>query len=342
MNERKKLILQAVVDDYISTADPVGSRSIARKYNLGISPATIRNEMADLEEEGYLCQVHTSSGRIPSDTGYRFYVDVIMEAKPLSPDERRKVLQELAHRQGQIEATVQHTARILASLTNQAVVVISPRFGESVIRRIDLIPMSEDSLLVIMITEPGFVNTRIVQLSGTISPQEIVGITHYLNERLNGKAVKDLRSTLLNEIEWELRRYKYLAQEAIELLLKALDDKGTERVFREGTVNMLAQPEFQDISKVKGLLSILEEDDLMFDILTGINPSGGVEILIGHENAIEELHECSIVSASYEVGGHMAGIIGILGPTRMDYSRIVNLVGFVADSLSGALAKSRR
>lgn len=338
MDERKKLILRAVTDEYISTAEPVGSRSIARRYNLGISPATIRNEMADLEEAGFLEQPHTSSGRIPSDKGYRFYVDVMVEPKEPSRTLRQRILQEFIERQGQIEALIQHTAKILASLTKQAALVISPSFQESTIQHIRLLPLDETRLLVVLVTDPGFVNTRIVELSQAISRGEVGRISGYLNSRLRGLTIRDFRATLIKEIQGELSRYLCLAEEATDMLVKALDDTGPERIYREGTVNMLEQPEFQDVRKVKELLEVLEEDDLMFETLSRLSSGGNAEVIIGHENRHAGLYPCSIVSASYEIGGRISGTIGIIGPTRMDYSRIVALVRYVSECLSEFLS----
>ncbi|HHY46894.1 MAG TPA: heat-inducible transcription repressor HrcA [Firmicutes bacterium] len=340
IDERKKLILRAVTDEYISTAEPVGSRSIARRYNLGISPATIRNEMADLEEAGYLEQPHTSSGRIPSDKGYRFYVDVMLEPKEPSRSLKQRILREFIQRQGEIEALIQHTAKILATLTNQAALVISPSFQESTIQHIRLLPLDEMRLLVVLVTDPGFVNTRIVELSRGISGGDIERISGYLNGRLKGLTIRDLRATLVNEIQSELSRYRSLAEEATSLLVQALDDTGPERIYREGTVNMLGQPEFQDVKKVKGLLEVLEEDGLMFEALSGTPPGRGTEVVIGHENRHAGLYPCSIVSASYEIKGRVSGAIGIIGPTRMDYSRIVALVKYVSECLSEFLSEA--
>ncbi|NPV52783.1 MAG: heat-inducible transcription repressor HrcA [Firmicutes bacterium] len=336
MNERKKRILQAVTDDYISTAEPVGSRTIARRYNLGISPATIRNEMADLEEGGYLEQPHTSAGRIPSDKGYRFYVDAIMQARPLSKEERAAIYKELKQRQHEIEALIQHTARLIADLSHCAALVLCPRLQNSVLRHIELIPLNDENILVILVTSPGFVETRVVETPRPLSAGELHRVAEFLNARLQGMVVADIRFSLLEQLHSELVRYNSLLEGTLDLIIKTFRTSGKERIYREGTMNILEQPEFRDIEKVKPLFEFLGEDDTLIDVL-GSASSGQIRVVIGKEHGMAEIRDCSMISAPYGTRSNIVGILAVLGPTRMDYARIIGLVEFMAGLLSDTL-----
>ena len=339
MTERKKRILQAVTDDYISTAEPVGSRTIARRYNLGISPATIRNEMADLEENGYLEQPHASAGRIPSDKGYRFYVDMIMMTKDLSPREKTGIKRELEKRRREIEGLMQYTARIMADLTQYTALIFCPRLKNNIVKHLELIPLGEADALVVLVMSPGFVETRVVDLPTPVSKEDLAQVGRYLNERLKGLTIGSIKTSLLREMQRELKRYSNILEGAMELLVRSLEADYRERVYLEGTVNLLEHPEFKEIEKAKPVLNILSEGGTLFEALVDILNRGGVKAVIGRENPQEEMKRCSLVGASYEVHGRIAGGLGLLGPTRMDYSRAMALVGFMAECLSEILTE---
>ncbi|HHV63178.1 MAG TPA: heat-inducible transcription repressor HrcA [Firmicutes bacterium] len=339
MNERKKRILQAVTDDYISTAEPVGSRTIARRYNLGISPATIRNEMADLEESGYLEQPHTSAGRIPSDKGYRFYVDSLMQARPLSKEQQARIYRELKRRQHEIEALIQHTAKLIADLTSCAALILCPRLQDRVLKHIELIPLNEENVLVILVTSPGFVETRVVEIPHPISAEELRKVAEFLNAHLQGMIVSNIRVSLLKQLHLELVRYNSLLEGTLDLIIKTIRKSGKERVYREGTMHILEQPEFRDIEKVKPLFEFLGEDDTLIDILGNASSHGELRVVIGKEHEMAEIRDCSMISAPYGIRGNIVGILAVLGPTRMDYARIISLVEFVAGLLSDTLTE---
>jgi len=335
MDERKMRILQAVTNDYIDTAEPVGSRTIARKYKLGVSSATIRNEMADLEEAGYLTQPHTSAGRIPSDKGYRFYVDMLMDPHEMSRDEKRFVQEKFDSLERQIEELVHSTAHLLALLTRYISVAITPATEKATLKHIQLIALSLYRLLVILVTDPGFISNRIVELKEPITPEETERLSRYLNQRLRGLGLRDIGSGLIREMEEEVSN-PVLLDHVMSMVTKGLDE-GQERLCLDGAMNIFEQPEFRDIERARLLLNTLEEKDLVFSILDQTTLDSGVTVRIGGENKHEEVCDCSFVTATYEVRGQVIGSVGVVGPTRMHYSRTMAIVRFVSDQLSETL-----
>ena len=336
LDERKRRVLQALTDDYIQTAEPVGSRNLARKYNLGVSPATIRNEMADLEEEGYLHQPHTSAGRIPSDKGYRYYVDELMARWEPGPAERSAVYREVVAVRRAMEEMVHEAARLLARSTQYASVVAAPRLEASIFRRLDLVPLDDVRVVAVVVADPGFVQHRIVELKHPVSPAQCDEMAARLNRRLFGVRYGDIKRDLLAGIREETGQPE-LYDAVADLLTTGLEDRQAEKVYLEGTLNILNQPEFRDIERARSLLAMLEAREILNEVLSLAARGSGTTVIIGQENPVAGLRECSVVSAAYRLGDEVVGAIGVLGPTRMDYSKAVGMVQYVADQLSEAL-----
>lgn len=341
LNERKRRILRAVTEDYINSAEPVGSRTIARRYNLGVSPATIRNEMSDLEEEGYLQQPHTSAGRIPSDKGYRFYVDSLMSPQEVSAEDRETVRRLMQARNQQMEEIVHQTARLLAFLTRYTAIVIAPNISYGTVRRVQLIPFDTWNVLVVVVIDPGFVQNRVVETSKPIPPAELARLNEFLNSRLVGSTLADIGPGMLNEIRAEINDDN-LYMEAMELLNKGLREIKSEKVFLDGVLHLLNQPEFKDLDKVKVLLNVLDDEASLLRLVSDLISTSGSRVIIGSENPQQELQECSLVTATYELNNQVIGTVGVLGPTRMEYERVVSMVEFIAYSLSELLSESTR
>lgn len=331
-------ILQAVTDDYILTAEPVGSRTLARKYGLGVSPATIRNEMADLEELGYLQQPHASAGRIPSDLGYRYYVDGLMAPASLDEVERRAIQAELTRRAA-IEDLVHSTSQLVASLTRYASLAVAPRMEDAVLRRVELISLDPRAVLVIFVAMPGMVEHRVVETHRSWTPDDLARVEGALNECLEGVTVRDLGRTLLQQVADALNDPD-LYDGAASLLEEALGAGGDERIYVEGAVNLFHQPEFRDVDRLRPLLEFLEQKEELLNVLSSHSQSG-LTIRIGQENGEGPLQGCSLVTATYEVDGQVVGQIGVLGPTRLEYRRVVAVMRLVAEELSQALAARR-
>ncbi|HEY8532157.1 MAG TPA: heat-inducible transcriptional repressor HrcA [Limnochorda sp.] len=338
MDQRKMRILQAVTDDYILTAEPVGSRTLARKYGLGVSPATIRNEMADLEELGYLQQPHASSGRIPSDLGYRYYVDGLMSPATLDEAERRAIQAELTRRVA-LEELVHSTSQLVASLTKYASLAVAPRMEDAVLKRVELVSLDPRTVLVIFVAMPGMVEHRVVETRRSWTRDELAHLEAALNECLEGLTVRDLGRTVSQQLA-DVLGDRDLYEAADALLEEALEAGGEERIYVEGAVNLFHQPEFRDVDRLRPLLEFLEQKDALLNVLNSHGQSG-LTIRIGQENGEGPLQGCSLVTATYEVDGHVVGRIGVLGPTRLEYSRVVAVIQLVAEELSRALAYRR-
>ena len=336
LDDRKKSILKVVTDDYIASAEPVGSRTIARRYNLGLSPATIRNEMADLEESGYLEQPRTSAGRIPSETGYRYYVDALISLQRLSQQEINGIYKEMEGYHQEIEAIIHQTSKILVHMTKYPSVVLSPQFQTAIFRHIQLVKLSATTILVLIVTDTGYVENKIIELKTEVSSEELDRISELLNRKLRGICLKDLQSTLLNDIRSELVFHDQFFNESIKLLIKAIANRSTERVYIDGAIKILEQPEFTDLQKFKPLMNALEEEERLYKLLS-CNSGRGAQVKIGHENDELGLHDCSVITANYEITGRTVGVIGVLGPTRMDYAKVLPIVEYTASVLSELL-----
>jgi heat-inducible transcriptional repressor len=338
LDERKKQILKVVTDDYIASAEPVGSRTIARRYDLGLSPATIRNEMADLEESGYLEQPHTSAGRIPSERGYRYYVDALMSLQKLTDNDIEQIHGELDQYHQEIESVIHQTSKILVQMTKYPSIVLSPQYQTAIFRHIQLIKLAANTILVLIVTDTGYVENKVIELQGDVSTEELDQISALLNQKLRGINLKDLRPTLLNEIRSDLVFHNQLFNEAIKLLVKSITNKTNERVLVDGATKILEQPEFADIQKFKPLLNVLEEEERIYKLLSN-GANRGAQVKIGHENEDHGIQDCSVVTASYEIAGRTVGVIGVLGPTRMEYAKVLPVVEHTAAILSELLTQ---
>lgn len=342
LDPRKKKILKVITDDYIVSAEPVGSRTIARRYDLGLSPATIRNEMADLEEGGYLEQPHTSAGRIPSDQGYRYYVDALMSLQKLSDKEIERIHQELDQHHQQLESIIHQTSKILVQMTRYPSLVLTPHSEDAVFRHIQLVRLSDTTILTLVVTDTGYVENKVIEFEGGISDSELDRISTVLNQKLRGLRLKDLRSSVLNEIRSDLMFHQEFYNEAIKLLTRGISNTGTkEKVYIDGATKILEQPEFSEIHKFKPLMDALDEEDRLYKLLSQ-NVTRGTFIKIGNENKSLGLSDCSVVTASYEIAGRTVGVIGVLGPTRMDYAKVLPIVENTAAILSELLTQMSR
>lgn len=339
MDERKSRVLQAIIDDYVSTAEPVGSRTIARKYRLGVSPATIRNEMADLEDLGFLEQPHTSAGRIPSNRGYRYYVDCLMQHRDLSPEEEDQIRKVFERKVREFETLIQLTARSLSDATHLTSLVTGLQVSKAAFKQLKLVPLSGDRALLVFVTDTGFVENKVIEVPLEVTLVELERISELLTDNLKGTPVESLRRDTLRQLQDELGRYGALLEQSLDFLAGDSDTKDRERVYLAGTTNMLAQPEFKDIDKVRSLLGALEQDEVVFEVLGDPNRTVGLCVTIGEEIKYREMQECSMVSATYSVGDRTIGRIGVLGPKRMEYAKVVAVVENVTQRLTNALNK---
>ncbi|MDP4159531.1 MAG: heat-inducible transcriptional repressor HrcA [Bacillota bacterium] len=341
MDERKRKILRAIVQDYIATAEPIGSRTIARKFDLGVSPATIRNEMADLEDLGYIEQPHTSAGRIPSDAGYRYFVDCLMDPQVLNDEEKEIIERESTKRIQQIQEVISHTSKLLSELTNLTSIVLGPHKAKSAFGKMHFLPYQPGQVIMVIVKENGVVENHIVDVGENITAEELQKVAGVFNQKMRGYSLDHVKRSLLHEIYSELSRQRHLIDNTLDMLSTILDDSEEEdRVYLGGTLNILNQPEFKDLSKVKTLFKVFEENEPLKKLL---HPNQeGLNVTIGGENTLKEFQDCSVISANYKVNGITIGAVGVLGPTRMDYAKAIAIVDFMTRSLTEVLTRRRR
>lgn len=340
LDDRKNKVLQALIEDYVSTAEPVGSRTIARKYHLGVSPATIRNEMADLEEMGFLEQPHTSAGRIPSDRGYRYYVDCLMDVKDVDVQEYEHIRRTFERKVREIDTLVRETARLLSDTTHLTTVISGPQIQKAHFKELKVVPLGGDKAVLVYITDSGFVENQLLELPMEVTVLEFQRVSEVLNEQLRGQPVESLSRTAIRTLQHELSRYGALLEQALQFLGSDLEPGDRHRLYLGGTTNMLSQPEFRDVTKVRNLLTLLEDDEVVSEVLAA-EQAKGPSIQIGEEIKIRELADCGIVSAVYKLGEEVIGRIGVIGPKRMEYARVVSIVNEVTKQLAEAAQRNR-
>ena len=331
MDERKFRILQAIIDDYILTAVPVGSRTISKKYDMGLSSATIRNEMSDLEELGYLDQPHVSAGRIPSAKAYRLYVDQLLNTGRIPSDSDAAVKGHFLGRMHQMEDVIDHAAQVLSSLTSYTAVVLPPTGKMPKIRTIQLVPVSDTSALVVIVTDMGIVRDQVVQVASDLDSDALYAISKTLTERLQGLTLHEAVAQMP-----QLMQGMHENERLLQGLGKALgqqDEMTHPHVAVGGTSNMLAYPEYSDMEKARSFLSLMETRDRLADIISQKGEMA-FTVRIGPETGVPEMADCSIVTATYSTGSGRQGTIGVIGPTRMRYSRVLSVMNTMGQQLS--------
>ena len=325
LSERKLKILQAIIIDYIETAEPVGSRTLSRKYDLGVSAATIRNEMSEMEEEGYLKQLHTSSGRVPSDKAYRLYVDKLMESRILAKIQREALRENLMQKFHEVQNLLKHSAEYLSELTDYTSIAMAEKTKENRIKHLQLVPVDEERILVVLIMDTGLVKNTLLRIGQNLEPQELQKISNFLNQHLQGMEIRKVSRLVIEKIQRELYEYR----RAIELILLHLQEvvKEVEQidVFFSGTTNIFNFPEFNDIVKARSFLAMLEEKELIKNLLS-LPDQEGLRVSIGKENLYDIAQECSLVTTTYKIDNRTIGHLSVIGPTRMDYSKVVSIM----------------
>lgn len=332
MEERKLKILQAIINDYINTGEPVGSRTIAKKYDLGISSATIRNEMADLEDMGYIEQLHTSSGRRPSDKGYRLYVDKLMEIPRISPEEeiliKTKIINEAIF---EVDKILKQAMSLVSEMTKLTCIVKASSSNKSHIKAIQLIKVDVNSILCVILTDTGAIKNSIIRVTKNVSADDLMKLTTLINERVKGLTIEQINLEVINNLKTDLSGHEDIFSSIITNLYAILKESDSSEVYMEGTTNIFNYPEFQDVEKVREFLSLVENNDIIRGLFNGSN---GINISIGNENQIIEAKECSVISSVYGIQGRPFGAIGVIGPTRMPYSNVIKVITEVVEQIN--------
>lgn len=335
LSERKKKILRAVVESYVQTAEPVGSKAILELADLNVSSATIRNELADLTEQGYLEQPHTSAGRIPSPKGYRLYVNELMEEQRLSIEETRQINEALHLKMKELDKVIDQAGRMVSQLTNYPAFALAGGARRTTIRRFDLIMVDVNSFIVVVMTDNNVVKNKLIHLPAELNEPQLQLLTTLLNSSFVGKSLEELTPELMRVAEHAAGSSYGLISLVVSFAMEVLDDMENSPVYTSGASHILNHPEYQDVGKAQKLMSYLSEEQSLAHSLA-IPSMGGdnTRILIGPENVADELKDTSVVLASYDIGDGLRGVIGVVGPTRMDYAKVAAKLSYVADGLS--------
>ena len=337
LTDRQLLILQVIVDDFIRSAQPVGSRSLSKKEEISFSSATIRNEMSDLEELGFIEKTHTSSGRVPSEKGYRYYVDHLLSPQALNQQDITIIKSIFAERIFEFEKIIQRSARILSDLTNYTSIVLGPAVSINKLKRIQIIPLNKETAVAIFVTDSGHVENRTFYLPATIDASDLEKTVNILNDRLAGVPLEELNDKIYKEVAMLLRQHIHNYDFMLHTIVDTLKLPANEKLFFGGKTNMLSQPEFHDVSKIKSLLTMIDQEDWLYNLIR--EDSAGIHVKIGRENKNSAMENCSLITATYSVGAEKLGTIAILGPTRMEYSRVISLLQFLSKDLTAVLTK---
>lgn len=331
LNERKTKILEAIINDYVATAEPIGSRTIVKRYGLGISPATVRNEMSDLEDMGLILQPHMSAGRIPSDKGYRLYVDSLMRYRELTDDEMSFLRGIIERNIRHIDYLMQETAKAISLLTNYTVIVSEPKLKTSKIKHIQLMPFDGENIMVVVITDAKEVKNIALNTGGAAEHAALCALTDLLNERFAQRPIESLSP----DDAKGFGEHQRLADAVVAAIIKEFQLTDAQ-LFTSGVKNILGYPEFSNAELAKDIFQALEEKGPLLTLLCS-EGKGGVDILIGNENNIEQMRRCSVIKTAFSVKGARAGGIGIIGPTRMDYSQVASVLSAIVKKINHAL-----
>jgi len=338
LDKRKIKILKAIISSYIDNAEAVGSRTISKKYELGVSPATIRNEMSDLEEMGFLVQPHTSSGRIPTDKAYRYYVDDLWKKASNSKDSNLgdiiKVIDEEAH---EMDSVLKNSVRILSQFTKYTSFIIAPHLKKSLIKRIQLVPIAETKLLLIIVLQSNIVKQVTLKLNSPIPFDQMGRISIMLSEKLCGYKLEDinleLKESLIEQL-YDMRENSGNSLiELVPFLMEHISKLEDINVYSDGITNILNLPEYNDHEKAKEFISFVENKDSVASLLQFVGKND-LDISIGRENPYEELRDCSLITATYKFNGKIIGKIGVIGPTRMDYQKVISAVKSMSEAMN--------
>lgn len=338
LTPRDREILKDVIMTYILSAEPVSSRSVSKHGQLGLSAATIRNVMADLEEWGYLIQPHTSAGRVPTAAAYHLFIESMMQARKVSARERRYIEENL--RTGDADQLMENASHLLAELTRQVGIVMTPAVGDTVLKSVEFVPISGRRVLCVVVSAAGFVDNKILETEEEIPREELVRISNYLTESFAGKTLREVRDHLLKRMAEERAQMNRMLALTIELARQGLDLPSGPEVLVDGAPSLLVHPEMADIQRVRRMFDAFADKARLVKLLNHCLQGNGVRVLIGDDSELTSELDFSVVATAYGVGDQARGTLGIIGPSRMEYERIIPLVHYLGDKLSRALADS--
>ena len=332
LDERKTKILQAIIKNYLETGEPVGSRTISKYTDLNLSSATIRNEMADLEELGFIVQPHTSAGRIPSDKGYRFYVDAMMLEHEKEVEQLKDVLLE---KEEKLDHMLKQAAKLMAVNTNYATMVTAPRSSRNVLKFLQLSRMDASHILAVIVIEGNVIKNTVIDVADSLNDETMLKLNILLNTHLNGLSVEEINLGLITALKQQAGMYGPIIEEVIDAVAETIKEDEDLEIYTSGTNNIFKYPELSDNQKASDLINAFEEKQLLTQLIDDTDSEGRneIKVYIGEESPIQTMKDCSIVTANYEFGDGMRGMIGIIGPKRMDYDKVVGTIKTIKSQL---------
>ncbi|SHJ63931.1 heat-inducible transcription repressor HrcA [Anaerocolumna jejuensis DSM 15929] len=339
LDERKLKILQAIIRNYLETGEPVGSRTISKFTDLNLSSATIRNEMADLEELGYILQPHTSAGRIPSDKGYRLYVDTLLEDKTHEVEDMKELILEKA---GKLDQLLKQVARLLADNTNYTTLVTKPQYRSKKVKFIQLTEVDTTHILAVILIEGNVIKNKIIEVTDCLDKEIILKLNIVFNTFLQGLDLAEITMSLIQKMKEQAGNYNWLVSNILDAVAEAISEEEEVEIYTSGATNILKYPELSNVDKVMELIDTLEEKDQLSEMINNtLDPSesGEIQVYIGSETPIQAMKDCSVVTATYEIEEGVYGKIGIIGPKRMDYERVVNILHTLMGQLDDIFKK---
>ncbi len=335
LTERKLKILQAIISDYVKTAEPVGSRTLSKRIDMNISPATIRNEMSDLEDMGYLTHPHTSAGRIPSDKAYRLYVNRLMEKPEISIDAKKSIANELQADINEFDRTIRHAARILSRITNLTSFAVTPTKNDETLRFVNLLPADDRTVVMMIVSESGDVSNTVLKLKDSYTEENLQLMSKSMTYRFRGRTLTDvLRNTMAESVETNVRAMGRLAEDVMPDFMKTLEDMLNVQLYMDGLTNIFDLPEYSNIESARNFLTMLDQKEEF--LKTIIDRDDGTIVTIGDENMDEGLSDYSLITATYTVDGRSVGKIGVIGPKRMKYGEITSVMEYLTENLNNS------
>ncbi len=341
LDERKTVILKAIIKNYLETGEPVGSRTISKYTDLNLSSATIRNEMADLEELGFIVQPHTSAGRIPSDKGYRFYVDSMMLEHEKEVEQLKDVLLE---KEEKLDHMLKQAAKLMAVNTNYATMVTAPRNSRNAIKFLQLSRMDDAHILAVIVIEGNVIKNTVIDVEEVLNDETMLKLNILLNTHLNGLSAEEINLGLISSLKQQAGMYGPIIAEVIDAVAETIKEDEDLEIYTSGTNNIFKYPELSDNQKASDLINAFEEKQLLTQLIDDTNEEGSneIKVYIGEESPIQTMKDCSIVTANYEFGDGMRGMIGIIGPKRMDYDKVVGTIKTIKSQLDTMYRKDEK
>lgn len=338
LDERKRKILKAIIRTYMETGEPVGSRTISKYSDLNLSSATIRNEMSDLEEMGYIVQPHTSAGRIPSDKGYRLYVDQLLQEKEQEVTEMKELM---IRRTDKMEQVLKQIVKVLANNTNYATMVSAPQYHRNTLKFIQLSKVEANQILAVIVAEGNVIRNKLIPIEEELNEETILKLNLLLNTMLNGKTIEEINLQMITTMKEQAGIHSNIISDVVDAVAEAIHADEDMEIYTSGATNIFRYPELSDNGKASELIQTLEEKQMLADLVqeTLSNEDKGIQVYIGNETKVQSMKDCSVVTATYEIGNGLQGTIGIIGPKRMDYENVMSTLKTLMDQLDDVFHK---